>query len=313
MRNLRRTISGNVVRDVSGVGIALRGAPGTQVTTNSIIARDRDMLVGIAIVANPVFTAHPAHDGGVIVRCVFLSFLPPLPLANEPLCSENVIHAASAMIRVGISTGSGAWSTDEQPGDHEIAFGSEIVRNRLSSYTGYYGYAIAISDARAILVTENSVSYVPPLALSPSLTPFARRASIWGIETSACYTSPAYTTPTPLLRDPRSVIGHLQPEFADQHFGFLLCVGPGSTSSSTSLSRHTINEAYMAQAMRKGRSGHEGVEKGRAMKALQRKKAGMGRPVESEVVKMERGMKRRKLSVPRAPGGMAGHHLRRRS
>lgn len=39
------------------------------------------------------------------------------------------------MIRVGISTGAGAWSTDELIGDHEIAFGSEIVKNRVSSYT----------------------------------------------------------------------------------------------------------------------------------------------------------------------------------
>lgn len=52
--------------------------------------------------------------------------------------------------------------------------------------------------------------------------------------------------PTPLLRDPRSVIGSLQAEFKDQHFGFLLCVGPGTLSSSHELSRHQINDAYVA-------------------------------------------------------------------
>ena len=97
------------------------------------------------------------------------------PTADDLFGSDNSIHAASAMIRVGISTGSGAWSTDEQPGDHEIAYGSEIVRNRLSSYTGYYGYAIAISDARAILVTENSISFVPPLAGRSLLTSIQSR------------------------------------------------------------------------------------------------------------------------------------------
>lgn len=62
------------------------------------------------------------------------------------------------MIRIGISTGSGAWSTDELAGDHQIPFGSEIVRNRLSSYTGYFGYALALSDARGLQVQDNAVS-----------------------------------------------------------------------------------------------------------------------------------------------------------
>lgn len=71
--------------------------------------------------------------------------------------SENRVHAASAMIRVGVSTGSGSWSTDEQVGDHQVPFGSEIVKNRLSSYAGYYGYAMALSDARGIIVEDNAV------------------------------------------------------------------------------------------------------------------------------------------------------------
>lgn len=84
--------------------------------------------------------------------------------------SENRIHAASAMIRVGIATGAGVWSTDELIGDHEIAFGSEIIKNRLSSYTGYFAYAIAISDARGIVVNGNAISFVS----SYSLPLFAR-------------------------------------------------------------------------------------------------------------------------------------------
>ena len=79
------------------------------------------------------------------------------------------MHAASAMIRVGISTGDGTWATDERAGDHQIPFGTEIVRNRLSSYAGYYGYAIALSDARGIVVEDNAVRFVSllsPLSLS---------------------------------------------------------------------------------------------------------------------------------------------------
>ncbi|GAA5963808.1 hypothetical protein JCM3765_004024 [Sporobolomyces pararoseus] len=208
----KSTISENTIRDVSGVGIAIRGAPGSQVHGNTVVARDRDMLVGISLVANPIFVKPGVEIAGVSIR-------------------ENRIHAASAMIRVGVSTGSGSWSTDEQEGDHQIPFGSEIVKNRLSSYAGYYGYAMALSDARGIVVEDNAVS-----------------ASIWGFETTACYSKPAFIAPTPLLRDPRSVIGRIQPQFVDKHFGFALCVGPGSASSSIEVSRHQINDLSTIQA-----------------------------------------------------------------
>ncbi|GAA5906553.1 hypothetical protein JCM6882_004468 [Rhodosporidiobolus microsporus] len=221
------TVSENTIRDVSGIGIALRGAPGTQVHQNTIVARDRDMLVGISLVANPVFHNKVADLGGLVVR-------------------ENRIHAASAMIRVGVSTGAGAWATDELLGDHEVAFGTEIVRNRLSSYTGYYAYAIALSDARGIIVKDNAIS-----------------ASIWGFETSACYDRPAFVPPSPLIRDPRSVIGDLQPSFTDKHYGFLLCVGPGTASSSEEMSRHQINDASVRSYHSSIRDGKKGGRNGR--------------------------------------------------
>jgi hypothetical protein len=136
----------------------IRGAPGTQVHQNTIVARDRDMLVGISIVGNPIFHNLVADLGGVILR-------------------ENRIHAASAMIRIGISTGADIWSTDEIIGDHQIAFGTEIVRNRISSYTGYLAYAIALSDARGLVVQDNAVSYVSflssPFSLPSRLLYFA--------------------------------------------------------------------------------------------------------------------------------------------
>ena len=68
-----RSISENTIRDVSGAGIAVRGAPGTQVHQNTIVARDRDMLAGIAIVANPIFVKPGVEIDGVAVRYVHLS------------------------------------------------------------------------------------------------------------------------------------------------------------------------------------------------------------------------------------------------
>lgn len=71
------------------------------------------------------------------------------------------------MIRIGIATGSGAWATDELAGDHEIPFSSEILRNRLSSYSGYFGYAIALSDARGLVVQDNAISCALLLPFHP--------------------------------------------------------------------------------------------------------------------------------------------------
>ena len=65
---LPRSVMDNTLRDLSGVAIAIRGGPGTQVIQNTIVARDRDMLVGISVVAHPVFNKRVAHAGGVIIR-----------------------------------------------------------------------------------------------------------------------------------------------------------------------------------------------------------------------------------------------------
>ena len=48
---------------------------------NTIVARDRDMLAGIAIVANPIFVKPGVEIDGVAVRYVhLLSFFGLLPL-----------------------------------------------------------------------------------------------------------------------------------------------------------------------------------------------------------------------------------------
>lgn len=62
------------MRDVSGVGISLRGAPGTTVFQNTVVARDRDMLVGISLVANPLHREAAAELGGVYIRSVLVLF-----------------------------------------------------------------------------------------------------------------------------------------------------------------------------------------------------------------------------------------------
>ncbi|KAI5476896.1 Pectin lyase fold/virulence factor superfamily protein [Pseudohyphozyma bogoriensis] len=207
------SIMDNTIHSVSGVGIALRGAHGSQVLSNTIVAKDRDMLVGISVVNHPVIEILGLDKGmgGVVIR-------------------DNSIHAASAMIRIGISTGASAWAPEDTPGAHDIAFGSEVVKNRLSSYIGYFGYAIAISDAKGIVVQDNAVS-----------------ASIWGFKTPSCPLppSPTFPLPAPLLRSRGSVLGQLQKEFRELHYGFLLCVGPGSISSSNDISQHQINEEYI--------------------------------------------------------------------
>lgn len=83
---LSSSVSDNTLRDISGVGIAIRGGPGTQVSQNTIVARDRDMLVGISVVAHPVFSKRPVQAGGVVIQSVVFRFPPPpLPFLTIPL------------------------------------------------------------------------------------------------------------------------------------------------------------------------------------------------------------------------------------
>lgn len=63
-------ISTNIVRDVSGAGIILRGAAGAQVHHNVVLAQDRDMLVGISMVAHEVFKQDPEDQRPIYIRCV---------------------------------------------------------------------------------------------------------------------------------------------------------------------------------------------------------------------------------------------------
>ena len=208
-------IHGNIITDVSGVGIALRGAYSSQVTGNSVTARGRDLLAGIALVANPKLVR--PRSGGVVVR-------------------ENRIHARSAFIRIGLAVGTGAWATDSLPGSHDVPAGSEVVSNRFSSDRGFFGYALAVSDAKGIVVEGNSISAV-----------------ISGYQTAACYLRPQFALPTPLLRDPASSTGLFQKEFEPIPFGFLLCVGPGGQGQAGALARHQIGTETAARVTMGGR------------------------------------------------------------
>lgn len=61
-------VSANVVKDVSGVGIALRGSAGAQVHHNTVVADDRDMLVGISVVANPHAAIKASKQRAIYIR-----------------------------------------------------------------------------------------------------------------------------------------------------------------------------------------------------------------------------------------------------
>lgn len=83
------------MRDVSGVGIALRGAPATTVFQNTVVARDRDMLVGISLVANPAHREASAELGGVFIRCVLDFSL-----------STSSLELTSRSLSLAVATGS---------------------------------------------------------------------------------------------------------------------------------------------------------------------------------------------------------------
>ncbi|SGY78977.1 BQ5605_C008g05004 [Microbotryum silenes-dioicae] len=203
----RSTIIDNAIVNVSGAGIILRGAPATSVASNIITAIDRDMLVAIAAVPNPRFGLRDHEQAGLTI-------------------AFNQINAVSAMVRVGIATGSDLWAINRSKHvQGSVSFGTDISSNHLRSGSGYFGYTFAFSEARGIVVQHNTVA-----------------AAIWGAPTMACTRD---LPMAPLVRNARTARGSLQPEVESEPFEFLLCVGPGSKASEgvagREMTRHIIS------------------------------------------------------------------------
>lgn len=87
------TVQGNTIVDATDGGIVIFGAPGSVVSGNTIIARQRRPLGGINLVDYSPFQG--SFDGTVV--------------------EKNLIFADSNMIKTGIALGGMVWGSDVRP------------------------------------------------------------------------------------------------------------------------------------------------------------------------------------------------------
>ncbi|ORY92583.1 hypothetical protein BCR35DRAFT_298044 [Leucosporidium creatinivorum] len=184
------TVQGNTVTDTTDGGIVIFGAPGSQVTGNTIIANDRQALGGINMVDWNPFSG---------------SFL-------GTVVSGNNIIAQASLLKVGIAVGGMTWGTDNRT---EVrTFGGQITNNIFSSGpTGYFGYSIAVSGHENVTITGNT----------------ATAATYGGVESSSCFTYWfPLPTPQPFIADPYTTPGViLQSDFLrNTPLVLVVCRGP---------------------------------------------------------------------------------------
>ncbi|KAK4046729.1 hypothetical protein OIO90_006460 [Microbotryomycetes sp. JL221] len=182
------TIEGNTVIDATDVGIVLFGAPGTKVTGNTIISRNRVLLGGIN-----------AAD-----------FLPFFGSFKDVVVTGNTIKAESTMIKIGMTLGTLSW------GD----FNSTLFRTNSGTFdgntltsgsTGYFGYGISINGHNMATVRNNKFN----------------SANFGGQPGSGCRFNPMPKY-GPLLINPYTTPGaNLQSGFDKQVYDFGICHNPG--------------------------------------------------------------------------------------
>ncbi|GAA6017692.1 hypothetical protein JCM11491_001170 [Sporobolomyces phaffii] len=122
-------IAGNTVFDATDGAIVLFCAPGSVVTRNTIIARERNLLGAINMVDDFPFDRN--FEGTKVIG--------------------NAIRTEGAFIRLAIGCGPTCWSP-WGPG-HTLNYGGAVLDNYLGP--GQFGYGIALSGARQFKVLGN--------------------------------------------------------------------------------------------------------------------------------------------------------------
>ncbi|GAA5936438.1 uncharacterized protein JCM15063_001886 [Sporobolomyces koalae] len=124
-------VAGNTVIDATDGAIVLFCAPGSVVTRNTIIARERNLLGAINMVDDFPFDRN--FEGTKVIG--------------------NSIKTEGAFIRLAIGCGPTCWSP-WGPG-HTLNYGGAVLDNYLGP--GQFGYGIALSGARQFKVHGNRV------------------------------------------------------------------------------------------------------------------------------------------------------------
>ncbi|CAE6525158.1 unnamed protein product [Rhizoctonia solani] len=188
-------VAGNQILDATDGAIVIFGAPGSLITSNTIINRHRLCLGGLNMVDyNP-------HKGNY----------------NFTRVINNTVRTEGAYIKVGVGMGPSILGTANADSIEE---GGIVMRNLIESKDiGHgkgglgYGYAVGSDTANWTCVENVSapgVEYFGDISASlPELIP----------------------SPTAFVRDgPAEARGHLQPEFIPGHIECLFRITPGPTT-----------------------------------------------------------------------------------
>ncbi|GAA5856342.1 hypothetical protein JCM9279_005732 [Rhodotorula babjevae] len=183
------TVQGNTIVDATDGGIVIFGAPGSVVSGNTIIARERRPLGGINLVD---FSPFQGSFQGTVVE-------------------NNLIFAESNMIKAGIALGGMVWGSDNRTAAR--TWGGTVRNNVFESgSSGYFGYAVAVAGHQKAMISGNDAS----------------GASFGGGPSEACVPNPMVPKSQAFVYDHWTTTGsQLQDNFVDAPLVFLVCQGPG--------------------------------------------------------------------------------------
>ncbi|GAA5893364.1 hypothetical protein JCM8208_004420 [Rhodotorula glutinis] len=182
------TVQGNTIVDATDGGIVIFGAPGSVVSGNTIIARQRRPLGGINLVDYSPFSG--SFDGTVV--------------------EDNLIFADTNMIKAGIALGGMVWGSDNRTAAR--TWGGIVRNNVFKSGSGYFGYAIAVAGHQKAMISGNDAS----------------GAAFGGGPSEACVPNPTVPTSQAFVYDHWTTTGStLQNNFVNAPLVFLICQAPG--------------------------------------------------------------------------------------
>ncbi|MBT0771237.1 right-handed parallel beta-helix repeat-containing protein [Kineosporia sp. J2-2] len=121
------TVRNNTITDATDGAVVVFGAPGSQITDNTIVAQNRTLLGGINMVDYGPMDGN--YEGTVV--------------------SRNTIRADGALVKIGLAMGPGVWSCTDT-----VVTGGTVTDNTLEGSTMGYGYAV--NGVKDFTITGNT-------------------------------------------------------------------------------------------------------------------------------------------------------------
>ncbi|KAG8888355.1 hypothetical protein FRB98_007929 [Tulasnella sp. 332] len=194
-------IAGNYILDATDGGVVIFSAPGTLVTSNTIVTRNRVGLGAINMVD------YSPHDGNYVNTRVI----------------HNTIRIEGSYLRIGIGQGGSVWFTPSKDGPRNYNRGATVMYNRITSRgpDAALGYGFPVSDVEDWICMENSVASA--VVISGDMSKMSRDPRSLNIGPGAFVCSNVREG-----QGPRS--SSLQEEFVSGPIGRLIDINPGKSS-----------------------------------------------------------------------------------